>query len=93
MQDKREHLKALGFELLLDAFTVIVLILAYKYTYDTLAYNLDNKMNFIRNAFVFFAPSSIEGWRIMVTDGRENQKWDKIELTLSILSIIVAIVL
>ena len=29
----------------------------------------------------------------MVTDGRENQKWDKIELTLSILSIIVAIVL
>lgn len=57
MQDKREHLKALGFELLLDAFTVIVLILAYKYTYDTLAYNLDNKMNFIRNAFVFFAPS------------------------------------
>lgn len=91
MQDKREHLKALGFELVVDAFTVFVLMLAYKYTYDTLASSqANNKMDFIRNAFVFLAPSSIEGCRIIVAEGRENKKWDIIELFLSVLSIIVS---
>ncbi len=92
--NKAEHLKALGFDFLIDIIVIVILILAYKYTYDTLdAKETTSKMNFIRNAFVFIAPASVETFKIITSESRKNKKWDVVELIISILIVLVALAL
>lgn len=94
ISEKRDHLKALGFELLMDIFTIFILILAYKYTYDTLySEELVSKMSFMKNAFIYLAPGSIEGFRIMTSASREDKDWDMLEFALSAFSIIIVFIL
>lgn len=94
MNEKNEHLKALGFELGMDLIVLIVLLIAYKFTSDTfLGKDADDNMNFLRNAFVFIAPGSVESFRIMVSVSRENKKWDTWEVILSSLSILITVAL
>lgn len=91
---KGEHLKALGFELVMDFLTVFILFMAYKYTYETLySEELTRKLNFMRNAFIYLAPGSVEGFRIITSTSREEKNWDSIEFILSILSILIVFVL
>lgn len=94
MDESNKTLKALGFELLMDFIAALILILAYKYTFDTFDTDtIDSKMSFIRNAFVYIAPGSVEGFRIIVSLSKENETWDKIEVCLSLLCIIISAVL
>ena len=94
MDESNKTLKALGFELLMDFIAALILILAYKYTFDTFDTDtIDSKMSFIRNAFVYIAPGSVEGFRIIVSLSKENETWDKTEVCLSLLCIIISAVL
>ncbi len=94
ISENGDHLKALGFELAMDFFTIFILIVAYKYTYDTLySGDLISKMNFMKNAFIYLAPGSIEGFRILTSRSREDKYWDGLEFFLSIFSIIIVLIL